>query len=183
MARINTIQLLLGKFRHPDESMESVEAILGEGVKVYDVYSPFPIHNMDRLMGIKRSRLSIAAFCFGCLGISCAFLMQWFMLAFDWPMDIGGKPFVGMSFVPICFELTVLFTAFGMVFTFFGVSKLFPGKQPVLMDDRVTDDVIVVAIDRSTLSDEKRNQVESLMKSGGAFEIVEKDVVDEFFEP
>ena len=157
MARINTIQLLLGKYRNPDESMESVQAIQSEGVQIYDVYSPFPIHGMDRLMGIKRSRLSVAAFLFGCLGICTAFFMQWFMLSFDWPMDIGGKPFVGMSYVPVCFELTVLFTAFGMVFTFFGVSKLFPGKEPVLMDDRVTDDVIVVAVDRSTLTEEKRS--------------------------
>ena len=100
---------------------------------------------------------------------------------FDWPMDIGGKPFIGLSYVPVCFELTVLFTAFGMVLTFFAVSKLFPGKEPVLMDDRVTDDVIVVAIDRNKLGS-KRATVEGLMKANGAFEIVEKDVVDEFFE-
>lgn len=181
MARINTIQLLLGKYRSPDDSMDVVKAIQSEGVKIYDVYSPCPIHGMDRLMGIKRSRLSVAAFMFGCLGLATALFIQLYMMFFDWPMDIGGKPFIGMSYVPVCFELTVLLTAFGMVFTFFAVSKLFPGKSPVLMDDRVTDDVIVVAIDRNQLGS-KRATVEGLMKANGAFEIVEKDVVDEFFE-
>ena len=183
MARIKTLQYLLGKYRNPDATMDAVKELNAEGFTVYDVYTPFPVHGMDKLLGIKRSRLSIAAFCFGCLGLVTAIFMQSYMLGFDWPQDIGGKPFIGASFVPVSFELTVLFTAFGMVISFFVVSKLFPGKAPVLMDERVTDDVFVVAIDRSRLSDEQKARITEIFNSKGAFEVADKDVIDEFFKP
>src|SRR3546814_19694489 len=62
------------------------------GVQIYNVYTPYPVHGLEKLVGVRRSRLDIVAFCFGCLGVSCAFLMMWYMITYDWPMTIGGKP-------------------------------------------------------------------------------------------
>lgn len=175
------MKFLLGKYRTPDEVKETVTALQSEGIKVYDVYSPFPIHGMEKLLGFKRSRLTVAAFFFGMTGTCCAVLMQVFMLVWDWPMDIGGKPFFqGPALVPISFELTVLFCAFGMVGTFLFVSKMFPWKQPVLFDERVTDDVFVVAIDKGHLHD--TTQAEHILRGTGAFEVTEREIDDPYFD-
>lgn len=161
--------------------MDAVKAIQEAGMPVFDVYTPFPIHNMDRLMGIKRTRLSVAAFFFGMTGTISALLMIAYMLVWDWPQDIGGKPFFpGPAAVPVTFELTVLFSAFGMVFSFFGVNKLFPGRQATLMDPRVTDDVIVVAVDKDKI--DNPSSLEDLYKKHGAHEVSEKKVFDEFLD-
>ncbi len=182
MSTENTIQkFLLGKFKSPDDVKASVTALQTQGIKVYDVYSPFPIHGMEKLLGFQRSRLTVAAFFFGMTGTLCALLMQVFMLVWDWPMDIGGKPFFqGPALAPVTFELTVLFAAFGMVGTFFFVNKMYPGKTPILMDERVTDDVFVVAIDQERIHD--RAQAEQILHDGGAFEVTDRIVDDPYFD-
>ena len=177
----HTQKFLLGKYKDPDSTSASVKALHAEGIKVYDVYSPFPIHGIEKLLGFKRSRLTVAAFFFGLTGTLSAILMQVYMMVFDWPIDIGGKPFFqGPALVPIVFELTVLFAAFGMVFTFFIVNKMFPWKTPVLFDQRVTDDVFVVAIDQAPLGD--RQKAEDILNQSGAFEIAEQEVNDPYFD-
>lgn len=178
----NTTQkFLLGKYKDPDSTSASVKALSAEGIKVYDVYSPFPIHGMEKLLGFKRSRLTVAAFFFGMTGTLSAILMQVYMLVWDWPQDIGGKPFFqGPALVPITFELTVLFSAFGMVFAFLFVNKLFPWKKTTIFDERVTDDVFVVAVDQARLHD--KGQAEEIMKKSGAFAIAEQEVDDPYFD-
>jgi len=97
----HTQKFLLGKFKSPEATSESVAALNKEGIKVYDVYSPFPIHGIEKLLGFKRSRLTVAAFFFGMTGTIAAVSMQLYMLAFDWPIDIGGKPhYLGPAIVP-----------------------------------------------------------------------------------
>jgi Protein of unknown function (DUF3341) len=177
----NTLKFLLGKYKDPDSTCASVKALSHEGIKVYDVYSPFPIHGMEKLLGFKRSRLTVAAFFFGMTGTCLAILMQVYMLVWDWPVDIGGKPhFQGPALVPITFELTVLFAAFGMVFTFLLVNKMFPWKTAVIFDQRQTDDTFVVAIDQSKIKD--RQKAESILTHHGAFEIAEQEVNDPYFD-
>ena len=182
MSTENSIQkFLLGKFKSPDALCASVTALQSEGIKVYDVYSPFPVHGMEKLLGFKRSRLTISAFFFGMTGTMSALLMQFYMLIWDWPMDIGGKPFFqGPALAPITFELTVLFCAFGMVFTFLFVNKLFPWKTPVIFDQRQTDDVFVLAIDQAKIQD--RAKAEQILNSGGAYEIAEREIDDPYFD-
>ena len=95
--------------------------------------------------------------------------MVYYMLVVDWPMNIGGKPaFAFPDFIPVMFELTVLFAAYGMVFTFFYVNHLFPGRAPRVMDLRATNDRFVIAIDAS-LND--INSVDAVLKEAGAIEI------------
>jgi Protein of unknown function (DUF3341) len=172
---------MLGKFHTPDAVNASITALQKEGVKVYDVYSPFPIHGMEKLLGFKRSRLTVAAFFFGLTGTISALLMQFYMLIWDWPMDIGGKPnFQGPALAPITFELTVLFCAFGMVGCFLFVNKLFPWKTPVLFDQRQTDDVIVVAIDFA--ANHNMRKAQEILHNTGAFEIGVQGVDDPYFD-
>lgn len=165
---------ILGVFDDEDVLMSAIPKIREAGTKIEEVYSPFPIHGIDDKLGIKRSRLPIAAFLFGLCGFSFAVWMQTYMLAFDWPMNIGGKPnFALPSFVPVSFELTVLIASLGMVGTFFVVSNLKPFAIPEPLDVRSTDDKFIMAIENNHIDIEA---VITLLKSNGAIEVNHKEV-------
>lgn len=166
---MSNIKYILGHFDDPEVLMHGIDKLQKNNVKIYDVFTPFPIHGIENKLGIKRSRLPIAAFLFGITGTITAFTMIYYMLVQDWPMNIGGKPaFAFPDFIPVMFELTVLFCAFGMVFTFFYANHLFPGRAPRVMDLRATDDRFVIAIDAKT---NDINSVDAILKEAGAVEI------------
>jgi Protein of unknown function (DUF3341) len=165
---------LLGKFWNPDHVLEALEHLQDKGVKVYDVYAPFPIHGIEPLLDIKRTRLTVAAFIYGAFGLTLALTMMSLIYGVVWPVNIGGKPYIPwIAFTPITFETTVLFAAHGMVLTFFIIGPYWPGKKEVLMDDRQTDDVFVIAIDKKKISD--MDGVKKTLSEAGAFEITEKE--------
>ncbi len=170
-----TQRFILGIFDDEDVLMEACEKVLATGTKIYEVFSPYPIHGIDDVLGIKRTRLPIAAFMFGCCGLSLALFLQIYMLWSDWPMIIGGKPHYAFpAFVPVSFELTVLCTAFGMVITFLTVSGLRPKLKVQVMDRRSTDDKFVLAIEqtaKTSLPDLTR-----LLRANGASEVNEKEI-------
>ena len=104
-------KMLLGVYDNPDATLDVTKSLKEKGYDVYDVYTPFAVHNLDRVLGVKRSRLSTAAFCFGMTGLVSAVSLQSFTSYFDWPMLIGGKPFLHIpTYIPITFELSILFT-------------------------------------------------------------------------
>jgi hypothetical protein len=166
---------VLGIYDDEDVLLSAVEKVRSSGVKIQEVYSPFPVHGLDEALGYRRTRLPIAAFMFGALGTTLALTMQIWMLGFDWPMIIGGKNFVALPpFVPVTFELTVLLAALGMVGTFMLVSDLKPYKKPRLMDIRITDDKHVMAID---LADNQvaKEDIRKILSETGASEVNDKD--------
>ncbi|MTI33284.1 DUF3341 domain-containing protein [Xanthovirga aplysinae] len=166
---------VLGIFDDEDVLLKAVTKIRKSGVKIDEVYSPFPVHGLDEVLGYKRSKISVAAFLFGLTGFSLALLMQFYMLKFDWPMIIGGKNFASVTFVPVTFELTVLLGAFGMVGTFFVIQDLKPWGKSKSPDLRSTDDKHVMAIELSenTLS---TSEIESVLKDSGASEVNLKQI-------
>ena len=170
-----TTRYTLGVFDDPDDLLDAIEHVRSAGVKIHDVYTPFPIHGIDDLLGIARTRLPIAAFMFGCCGLALALFLQIYMLWADWPMIIGGKPHYSFpAFVPVCFELTVLCTAFGMVITFFLVSGLRPKFKVQVMDRRSTDDKFVMAIEQKAGAN--LPQLAALLRQHGASEVNEKEI-------
>ena len=117
---MSSIKYILGLFEDPDEMMHGIDKLQENNISIYDVFTPMPIHGIDKKLGVKRSRLDIVAFICGITGTLTGFSMIYFMLVMDWPMNIGGKPnFAIPDFIPITFELTVLCCAFGMVAAFF----------------------------------------------------------------
>ena len=165
---------LLGVYEDEDVLMDAITKVRGEGVKIEEVYSPFPVHGIEQALGYKRSWLSVAAFLFGLTGTTLALTMQIGMMGVDWPMIIGGKDFVPLpAFVPVTFELTVLLAAFGMVGTFFGISNLKPWGKPRIYDIRITDDKHVMAIDLDR-NDKKEADIKKVLESSGASEVNNK---------
>ncbi len=165
---------ILGHFADPDEMMHGIDKLQENNIPIYDVFTPMPIHGIEAKLGVKRSRLPIAAFCFGATGTLTAFTMIYYMMVHDWPMNIGGKPaFAIPDFVPIMFELTVLFGAFGMVGTFFYKNHLFPGRAPRVMDLRATNDRFIIALDAEEVKDAKK--AGDLLKEAGAVEVLHNE--------
>lgn len=167
---------LIGIYDDEDVLLKGIKSVREKGLKIHEVYSPFPVHGIEDALGYRRSRLSIVAFLFGLLGTSLALVMQVGMMTVDWPMIIGGKDYLPLpSFIPVTFELTVLLAALGMVGTFFVISDLKPWAKPRLFDIRITDDKHVMAIDLSKNSmDEKA--INELLKANGATEVNKKNL-------
>lgn len=167
---------VVGVFSDEDVLLGAVKKIRGNGVKIHEVYSPFPVHGLDEQLGYKRTRLPIAAFLFGLTGTSLALIMQIGMLGFDWPMIIGGKDFWSLPpFIPVTFELTVLLSALGMVATFMIISDMKPYKWPRQFDLRSTNDKHIMAIDLSINSAKSKEELTRILKDAGAEEVNEKD--------
>ncbi len=168
---------LLGIYEDEDVLLSAVTKIRSSGLKIHEVFSPYPVHGLDTVLGYKRSRLPIAAFMFGFLGTTLALVMQSYMMAIDWPMIIGGKDYVSVTFVPVTFELTVLVSALGMVGTFLVVSNMKPWGKARIFDIRSTDDKHVMAID---LDENKATveQITSLLNESGASEVNNKQFDD-----
>ena len=164
---------VLGIFDDEDVLLKAVKTIRDSGLKIHEVYSPFPIHGLDDALGYERSRLPIAAFMFGALGTTLALLMQFYMMDIDWPMIIGGKNTYSVTFVPVTFELTVLLSALGMVGTFLVVSDMKPWGQPKIFDIRSTDDKHVMAIDLAKNTTEV-SQIKQILSNAGASEVNDK---------
>lgn len=166
---------ILGIYDDEDVLLEAVTQVRKSGIRIHEVYSPFPVHGLDDALGYKRSKLPIAAFLFGMLGTTLALTMQFYMMVFDWPMIIGGKDHAAFpNFIPVTFELTVLLAAFGMVGVFLVSSNLKPWAQPRIFDLRITDDKHVMAIDLASNSGLGTDQLAEVLKSSGATEVNKK---------
>lgn len=164
-------RFLVGIFDDDDVVMKAVKEVREAGVRIHEVYTPFPIHGLDVALGHPRSRLGIVAFMFGLTGCLCALALMSYTEKFDWPMIVGGKDsFSFPVYIPITFELTVLFTALGMVATFIISNGMGPTVKPLMFDLRTTDNKFAMAIDmeKNKLSEA---DIESILKQSGAAEV------------
>lgn len=147
----------------------AVEKVRNSGYKLHDVYTPFPVHGLDKALGHKDTDLHIAGFIYGITGTSTALgFMSWIFTA-DWPTNFGGKPnFALPAFIPITFETTVLFAAVGMVLTFCYLNQIMPGVKKHVFHPRQTDDLFVVALELNEHTSEQ--EAIAFLKSTGAME-------------
>ncbi len=170
---------ILGVYEDEDLLLNAIKNVRNQGVKIQEVYSPFPVHGIEEALGYKRSWLSVAAFLFGITGTALALTMQSGMMTFDWPMIIGGKDYFPLpAFIPVTFELTVLLAAFGMVGTFLVISNLKPWAKPRIYDIRITDDKHVMAIDLAS-NNMAEARITEIVSRSGASEVNKKDFTDE----
>jgi len=128
---------LLAEFSDPGALLHAAEEVREEGYRHFDTYSPFPIHGMDDAMGLGNSKVGYFSFIGGVTGCATAYLLQWWTGAVDYPLNISGKPFFAVEpSVPIMFELTVLFAAFGAVAGMLALNGLPRPYNPLFYSDR-----------------------------------------------
>ena len=161
--------------------LEAAKKLVARGVKVKDVYSPFPIHGIDPVIGIKRTRMAIVSFLFGITGLSLAFLGIWYFMIGDWPMNIGGKPsftFVENlpSFIPVSFEFTVFCAAHGMALVYLIRNRTLPGLSARNPDPRTTDDKFMIEIHMAQNRRIESEEIIALINQSGVSELTIKDI-------
>ena len=162
-------KFVVGSFDDEAVLFPAVKKVRAAGYRIHDVYTPFPVHGLDHALGLRETSLHTAGFIYGITGTTTALSFMSWIFTTDWPLNIGGKPHFALpAWIPIMFELTVLFSAIGMVITFCYLCQLAPFVRKHHFHLRSTDDKFVMVIDCSK-NDE--NEVSDFMTSIGATEI------------
>jgi hypothetical protein len=159
---------------------DGAKKLVSKGIKINEVFSPFPIHGIDPIIGIKNTRLGIMAFLYGLTGLTLATVGMRYMMIVDWPMNIGGKPNFSyleniLAFIPITFEFTVLCAAHGMAITYLLKNKTLPGMPAQNPYPSTTDDRFVIEIRVSENSNYSSEDIQNMVKETGIEGFEEKE--------
>lgn len=163
-------KFIVGSFDDEAVLFPAVKNVRKAGYKIHDVYTPMPIHGLDKAMGLRETSLHTAGFIYGVAGTTTALSFISWILVKDWPLNIGGKPHFALpAWIPITFELTVLFSAVGMVLTFCYLCQLAPMVKKHHFSLRATDDRFVMVLECT----DKTNETEAMefLKNAGALDI------------
>ncbi len=153
--------------------LQAVNKIMENNEQILDVLTPFPVHGLDKALGMKRTKIPVAGFICGALGGLFGFLFQAWIFTIDYPLVFGGKPYLSApSFIPVTFELTVLFTALGVVSALLIKSGLKPVKKFEPVHDRITDDRFVILVDAEGNEKSTRENLNSVLSGVPTIEIV-----------
>ncbi|MFN2457173.1 MAG: DUF3341 domain-containing protein [Chitinophagaceae bacterium] len=163
-------KFVVGTFDDEQVLFPAVRQVRKAGFKIHDVYTPFAVHGLDGALGLRDTSLHTAGFIYGITGTVTAFSFITWVFTTDWPLNIGGKPFFALpAWIPIIFEVTVLFASVGMVLTFCYLCQLAPFVKKDHFHPRATDDTFVVAIecnDRTNV-----DEVTTFLQNTGATEV------------
>ena len=174
-------RVIYAMYDDDDVIKTAAKKLVADGVHISDIFSPFPIHGIDPIIGVKHTRMGIVAFMFGLIGMTLALMgMRYFMIV-DWPMNIGGKPNFSLmenlpSFIPITFEFTVLFAAHGMAITYLLRNKTLPGMPADNPYPRTTDDRFVMEILLAENEQFSTEELHAKIKATDIVQIEEKDL-------
>ena len=174
-------KVIYAMYDDDDVLKNGAKKLVSKGVKINEVFSPFPIHGIDPIIGIKNTRLGIMAFLYGLIGLVLATYGMRFFMIVDWPMNIGGKPSFSymenmLAFIPITFEFTVLCAAHGMAITYLLVNKTLPGMPAQNPDPRTTDDKFVMELRLSENTSFSSDELEGMLKDTGVIELDLKEI-------
>lgn len=174
MAEYRKVYGLGAEFGTAAALMRAAEKVRDQGFTKWDVHTPFPVHGMDKAMGLGKSWLSAPVFIGGCTGLLTAVLLTCIPSFGIYPMIVHGKPYNWATlpaFFPIFFELTVLFSAFTTVFAMLIMNQLPKWYHPVFNWERfkrVTDDGFFIVIESRDPKFSESKTRELLETIGGA---------------
>jgi hypothetical protein len=177
MTRSPNKDVLFGLYDDETKILGAVNQARAAQLDIYDVFTPFPVHGMEDAMGFTESRIHQAGFIYGLIGTLTAFLGMTWVFTSDWPIIFGGKPYWAVpAFIPVTFELTVLFASIGMVVTFYTICGLGPGILNPTLHDRITDDKFCLAFDITDVSEDEKSKFKAFLQASGAEEIDQKHI-------
>ncbi len=161
---------LLGMFKDPEALKKAAEKVRDKNIKLFDAYTPFPVHGLERSMGLKTSFLPWITFIAGLSGGSFGLFFQWWTSAVDWGLNVGGKPLDSWpAFIPITFECTILFAGLATAGALIAVCGLpcfhIPPLDPSLTNDRFG--LYISSKDKAY----SENELKEILKSAGAYEV------------
>lgn len=167
---------LLGVFEDEHEMVHAAQELKKDKVSIHDIYTPFPVHGLDGLLEIKRTRLPLITMIAGTIGCFFAIYFQYWVSVIDWPINVGGKAFNSFAaFIPVAFEITILFGAFITVFAFLFRNRLAPVCQNAVIHSRACQDRFVIALQINDASIDVQTMSKTF-KAFGATEVEVKEV-------
>ena len=162
-------KFVVGCFDTEDNLFPAVKKVRTAGYKIHDVYTPFAVHGLDHALGLRETSLHTAGFIYGITGTTTALSCISWIFTKDWPLNIGGKPHFALpAWIPITFELTVLFAAVGMVMTFCYLCQLAPFVKKHHFHARATDDLFVMVIECTDKTN--TDDLQAFLSNAGAVE-------------
>jgi len=143
-------RVLIGVFEREEDTVNATKACREGGYRIVDVYAPYAVHGLDQAMGLERSRLPWVCFALGVIGAALKVWFEFWTTSVDWPVNVGGKPWNSLpAFVPVTFEVMVLFAGLSTVFAFLLIARLRPGKKAVMPLGGVTDDRFALVLEET----------------------------------
>ncbi|MEE9457586.1 MAG: DUF3341 domain-containing protein [bacterium] len=146
-------RLFIAVFERGEDLLAAVRASRARGLKVHEVFTPYPVRGLEEALELKQSRLPWVCLGFA-LGAAIAMLtFQVWAMTIDWPINVGGKPWNALpAFVPAKFEMMVLAGSVSVFIAFLLASRLFPGKRSRLIVPGVTDDKFALVLEEADAS-------------------------------
>lgn len=161
---------IAGIFVDEHKTVEAARKVREMGFTKFDAITPYPVHGMEEAMGIKRSVIPYVTFVGGLVGCASAYALTVWTSAYDWPINVGGKPYVSLpAFIPIMFELTILFAALSSVSAFAWFCKL-PKIDPPIIDPDLTSHKFAIYIAEDDAAFDA-GKIEQLFRSAGATDV------------
>ena len=163
-------KFVVGCFDEEGVLFDAVKKVRKAGYKLHEVYTPFPIHGLDKAMGLRDTSIHSAGFLYAIFGTTTALAFMTWVFTKDWKVNIGGKPHFALpAWIPIVFEFTVLCACVGMVITFCYLCQLAPFVKKHHFHPRSTDDLFVMVIEPTIKSNVE--EIKAFLQSAGAKEI------------
>jgi len=174
--------VIVGIYEDPDVLVDAIQKIKDKGIKIKNVFSPFPIHGVFEALGLK-TRLPYLTFIYGVIGVSATFAFLYWTSVVSYPLKFGGKPLNSLSFIIIMFVATIFVATLLTFMTFFIRQKLGPGKKVVMLDPRTSDDKFAIVIDKDPeLSGEDITKINTVLKETGAVEVNDMPLPEGYVE-
>jgi hypothetical protein len=164
----------VGVFDEEEKMISSLKNLTSKGIKVHEVFTPYPIHDVLKLMK-RKSLLPTAGLLYGLTGAAAVLAFLYYTSVVDWPIVYGGKPFNSFpSFIIITIVLTIFIVTITSLGTFSARSKLVPGNVNPIFDERATDDKFVIVLSEEEVDPGVFSGMSDMLKKDGAMEVIEK---------
>jgi hypothetical protein len=165
----------IGIFDDEEKFISSIRSLQEQGFLIYDVFTPYPVHEVFHLLK-RKSRLPTAAYFFGLFGIIGTLAFLYYTSVIDWPIVYGGKPFNSFpSFIVVTIVVTIFTVTIASLAAFSARSKLFPGRDNTIFDHRATDDKFVIVVEADVQDKSTAERAGNIMTERGAVEVFDKE--------
>jgi hypothetical protein len=165
---------IIGIYDDPDVTVAAARKIKEKGIKIKNVFSPFPLHEIWEVLG-EKTRLPILTFIYGTVGLISIYAFLYWTSVINYPLKFGGKPLNTLSFIIILFVGTIFVAVLMTFMTFFIRQKIGPGKKVTMIDPRTTDDKFAIVIEKQPdFNEEDVRKITDILKETGATEVAIK---------
>lgn len=170
MGKKGTLGGIAGIFLDEASAIKAATRVRESGFVKFEAITPYPVHGMEEACGIKRSPIPYVTFVAGCVGLLAGLALTYYTSVVDWAINVGGKPMFSLpAFVPILFELTILFAALASVGAFFYLCGL-PKVDPPIIDKDLSCHKFAIFIPENDVG-YSPDRIEKLMQELGAAEV------------